>query len=438
MQLKIFAKRIYSYPHYRNKEINTVVLYNTKRRKMKAVKYFLYARKSSEAEERQAMSIEAQLVELDLYAKREGINIADRFIESKSAKTPGRTEFNKMLEKMYSSKEPVGIISWHPDRLARNSVDGGQIIYLIDIQKICALKFPTFWFEPTPQGLFMLQVAFGQSKYYSDSLSENVKRGFRQKLRRGEWLGHAPLGYVNNPKTRNIEPDLVKSKILESMFRDFADGKATVESLRQRLSFYDITNHKGLYARSHIYTTLKNPVYIGKIKHKGELFEGTFPPIVSNEIFEAVQARMRQSSRPRKSKHKHDFPFTELLKCGECGCSITAQFVKGHGGLYRYYRCTKKKGACSQGYLQEHQVAEQILTQLKKIVLPESWYKTGLKQIEKIAAEEKIGQKALIQSIGNELIEVKRKLDKLVSGFLEGIIEKDTYLEEKEKLIIKN
>ena len=139
-------------------------------------------------------------------------------------------------------------------------------------------------------------------------------------------------------------PPLIKLKI----------KKATVESLRQRLSFYDLVNHKGLCARSHIYTTLKNPVYIGKIKHKGELFEGTFPPIVSNEIFEAVQARMSQTSRPRKSKNKHDFPFTELLKCGECGCSITAQFVKGHGGLYRYYRCTKKKEACSQGYLQEH------------------------------------------------------------------------------------
>src|SRR3989344_8999003 len=96
-------------------------------------------------------------------------------------------------------------------RLARNSVDGGQIIYSIDINKIVSLRFPTFWFEPTPQGLFMLQVAFGQSKYYPDNLAENIKRGVRQKLRRGEWLAKAPFGYINNPKTRNIEPDAVKS-----------------------------------------------------------------------------------------------------------------------------------------------------------------------------------------------------------------------------------
>jgi len=126
-----------------------------------------------------------------------------------------------------------------------------------------------------------------------------------------------------------------------------------------------------------------------------------------------------------------------LFKCGECGCSITAQFGKGNGGIYRYYRCTKKKHACSQGYLQEHQIAEQLKTELEKITLPESWYKTGLVQIEKWAEEEKIGQQALIQNIGNALIEVKRKLDKLVSGFLEGIIERDAYLKKKEELIIK-
>jgi site-specific DNA recombinase len=128
-------------------------------------KYFLYARKSTEDEERQVMSIEAQLAELAEFAKRENIEIAETFIESKSAKKPGREIFNDMIQKIYVSKEPVGILAWHPDRLARNSVDGGQIIYLIDIGKIVSLHFSTFWFEPIPQGLFMLQVAFGQSKY---------------------------------------------------------------------------------------------------------------------------------------------------------------------------------------------------------------------------------------------------------------------------------
>ena len=114
------------------------------------IKYFLYARKSTEDEERQVMSIEAQLVELKEYAKREELEIVEEFIESKSAKKPGREIFNAMVEKIHASKSPVGILAWHPDRLARNSVDGGQIIYLIDQGKIASLPFPTFWFEPIP------------------------------------------------------------------------------------------------------------------------------------------------------------------------------------------------------------------------------------------------------------------------------------------------
>jgi len=201
-------------------------------------KFFLYARKSTEDEERQIMSIEAQLAELAEFAKRENIEIAETFIESKSAKKPGREIFNEMMSKVYESKEPIGLIAWYPDRLARNSVDGGQVIYLIDIGKIASLRFPTFWFEPTPQGLFMLQVAFGQSKYYSDNLSENVKRGIRQKLRRGEWPGLAPFGYVNNPKTRTIEPDQMKARVIKKAFEEYAQGRHTLLSLGERLSFW--------------------------------------------------------------------------------------------------------------------------------------------------------------------------------------------------------
>src|ERR1035438_3060948 len=130
-----------------------------------ALEYFVYARKSSEDEEKQVMSIEAQRFEIKELAVRLNLNVTGIFQESRSAKIPGRPEFNRMIEKINASKTPIGILAWHPDRLARNSIDGGQIIYLIDIKKIAALTFSTFWFEPTPQGLFMLQIAFGQSKY---------------------------------------------------------------------------------------------------------------------------------------------------------------------------------------------------------------------------------------------------------------------------------
>jgi len=115
------------------------------------IKYFLYARKSSEDEERQVKSIEAQLFETAEYAKKKGLYIIEKFIESRSAKKPGRVVFGNMIEKIHKSKDPVGLLSWHPDRLARNSVDGGQIIYLIDIGKIIHLSFQHSGLNPLPR-----------------------------------------------------------------------------------------------------------------------------------------------------------------------------------------------------------------------------------------------------------------------------------------------
>jgi len=152
------------------------------------IKYFIYCRKSTEEEERQILSIEAQLTELREYAKQNNLFVVREFTEKQSAKEPGRPIFNEMLSQIEKG-EANGILAWNPDRLARNSIDGGRIIYLVDTGKIQSLKFPTFWFEPTPQGKFMLSVAFGQAKYYTDNLRENILRGIRQKIKTGRIAG---------------------------------------------------------------------------------------------------------------------------------------------------------------------------------------------------------------------------------------------------------
>ena len=399
-------------------------------------KFFLYARKSTEDEERQVMSIEAQLAELAEYAKRENIEIIEQFVESKSAKKPGREIFNKMIKKIHASKNPVGILAWHPDRLARNSVDGGQIIYLIDQTKIASLRFPTFWFEPTPQGLFMLQVAFGQSKYYSDNLSENVKRGIRQKLRRGEWPGLAPFGYVNNPKTRNIEPEPVKAKVIKKAFEEFAQGRHTLESLGQRLSFWGVVSKTGKpLCKATLQRMLTNQVYLGIIVHNGESYEGGFPAIVSRATFEAVQKVMKQRARPRKSKKRHNFPFIGLFTCGECGGAITAQYAHGNGGTYRYYRCTKKLGKCTQGYLREDLLAEQLKLRLQNVALCDEWAEKMLAKVEVWEKDNAQSSQSFAQNLDERIKETETKLDKLVNAFLDGTIEKETYLVKKDELI---
>jgi DNA invertase Pin-like site-specific DNA recombinase len=195
------------------------------------VKYILYCRKSTDEKDKQVLSIEAQIAELVEFATREKLEIVATFSESRTAKSPGRPIFKEVLSKIESG-EADAILSWHPDRLARNSIDGGYLIYLLDTGKLLDLKFPSFWFDKTPQGKFMLNLAFGQSKYYVDNLSENVKRGLRQKIRNGVWPSQAPYGYLNNKATRGIELDLEKFKVVKKAFETFA---------KEKVSFTDVS-----------------------------------------------------------------------------------------------------------------------------------------------------------------------------------------------------
>ena len=185
--------------------------------------YFLYARKSTDEPDRQILSIEAQITELREFAEREQLTITQTFIESQTAKEPGRPIFNDMLS-LIEKGRANGILAWHPDRLARNSVDGGRIIHLTDTGSITMLKFPTFWFDATPQGKFMLNIAFGQSKYYVDNLSENVKRGLRQKVRRGEAVGVAPTGYLNDVINHKMVKDPERFRLIRKLFQMYATG----------------------------------------------------------------------------------------------------------------------------------------------------------------------------------------------------------------------
>src|SRR6202035_1654543 len=174
--------------------------------RMSDQRFFIYARKSTDDISRQIRSIDDQIAELRDLARKEQLDVAEVFIEKQTAKIPGRPVFNEMLERIEKG-EATGILAWHPDRLSRNSLDGGRVIHLVATGKIKELKFPTIVFDPSPSGKFMLSIMFGQSKYYVDNLSENIKRGQRQKLKNGIWPKLAPLGYLNDRESRTIVPD---------------------------------------------------------------------------------------------------------------------------------------------------------------------------------------------------------------------------------------
>ncbi len=394
------------------------------------MKYFLYARKSTDDEERQILSIESQLAELREFAAKEKLEIVASLWEAKTAKEPGRTAFGEMLKRIESG-EAGGILAWHPDRLARNSIDGGRIIYLVDTGKIQSLKFPAFWFEDTPQGKFMLNIAFGQSKYYVDNLSENVKRGLRQKLRRGEWPGLAPVGYFNELRNHTIRPDPMKHKLVKRIFELYATGEYTLYQLAALFITAGLTsNIKKTSTASTIYRLLKNPFYCGVFSYKGETYQGSHEPIISKKLFDQVQEVI--ASRGKRRQHKnHGFIFTGLMSCGTCGGSITAEKQKGH----TYYRCTKKLGPCPEKYTREEDLLAQFKEVLQKVSLPDDWADNMLKELDKEQIESAQSLIALVRSLEAQKEGVAGKLGRLLDAHLEGVVDKESYLTKKAELI---
>ena len=395
------------------------------------IRYFLYARKSTDEEDRQILSIGSQLAELKEFVKKENLAIIREFTESKTAKQPGRPIFNEML-KLIEKGEAEGILAWHPDRLARNSIDGGKIIYLIDTEIIKDLKFPTYKFDNSAYGKFILTIAFGQSKYYVDNLSENVKRGNREKLRRGEWPGWATVGYLNDLRTHTIILEPNKHKLIKKMFELYATGKYSIERL------LDVAKKIGLkgkteknLSRSNIENILKNPFYYGAMLYNGEIYEGSHPPIIAKQLFDKVQEVLKQRSNPTREK-TYNFTFRGFIRCGECGRMITAEIKKGR---YIYYHCTKRGTECSQGFIREEDIVGQITCSLAKIWLNDRTATKILEDFEKHRKRENITASTEISLLEKELKITEEKIDRLLDGYISGLIDSNEYQIKKQKLV---
>ena len=409
---------------------------------MEQHKFFLYARKSTDVEDKQVRSIEDQIAELRAFAKQENLNIVDVFIEKQSAKIPGRPIFNEMLDKIERG-EANGILAWHADRLARNSVDGGRIIYLLDTGKLASLKFPTLWFENTPQGKFMLNIVFGQSKYYVDSLSENTKRGLRQKVKRGEYPGPAPVGYINDPRTKSVVVDRKKAKIIREAFELYAQGDKRLEDICDFLAQRGILSRGGKRIHKTRATfILSNPFYTGLFKYGGELHEGKYEPIIAKKIFDKVQEVLKQRGRPHHKVKYEPQPYCGLLKCGTCGMSITGEYrVKkqknGNTHEYIYYHCTKKNKSikCPEPCIRQEELDKQISSLLQKFSLRTDWAEKLLEMAEKDKEVSAKSVSAFVQKSKDRIRAIQTKLQRLLDGYLEQDIERETYREQKAVLL---
>ena len=404
-------------------------------------KFFLYARKSTDVEDKQILSIEAQLIELRAFAKQEKLDVIEELVEKQSAKIPGRAIFNAMLNRIEKG-EANGIVCWNPDRLVRNSVDGGRIIYLLDCGRIVALKFPTFWYENTAQGKFMLNIAFGQSKYYIDSLSENVKRGLRQKVRRGEYPGLAPVGYINDSRTKTVAVDRKKSVVIRKAFELYAQNSSRLEDISNFLAQQNINTSSGKKLhRDRISFILSNPFYYGHFRYSGEVHEGRHQPVVSKKTFDQVQKILKERGKPMKAKWEPQ-ALCGLLKCGTCGMSITGEYkVKkqknGNVHEYVYYHCSKhsKTMKCPEPCIRQEELDKQLSSLLQKISLRADWAKQMNKMLEKDKNDSAQFCTAFVQEGETKIQTIKVKLQRLLDGYLEQDIEQQTYRIEKAKLL---
>lgn len=412
-------------------------------------RYIVYARRSSEDNrEKQALSIPAQIDEV----KRcfGDLEVVDWVEESHSAFDIGRPKFNKMIEDV-RGKKAEGIICWHPDRLSRNPIDAATIIYLLDKEVLKELKFVSYSFTNDAEGKMMLGIMLAQSKYSSDKLSKDVKRGQAKKLRTGQWPGTAPVGYINTytkaKGEQEILPDPERFDLVRKMWDLMLTGMYSVPQIA------DIANNEwglrllkrkrvggGPIGRTTVYDMFTNPIYCGIMRFKGEYYPGTYKAMISKEEFDAVQIILGKKGKPRPKEHH--FAFTGILKCGGCGRAITAEekvkkLKDGTFNHYTYYHCTKKRPGkkCFEKSIEETAAIEFFMSELESFTIPQIFEDWAIQYLNELNDSEVDERSTAYENIEKNYKQCQKYLDNLTKMYYRSLIEEDEFLRQKEELL---
>lgn len=345
-------------------------------------RYVLYARKSTESEERQILSIDSQVKEMLQLAERENLTVAEIRRESHSAKNTGeRKVFNEILTDIRAGKFN-GIITWAPDRLSRNAGDLGAIVDLMDQKLLLEIRTYGQRFINSPNEKFLLMILGSQAKLENDQKGINVKRGLRTRCEMGLWPTTAPTGYLNEKRTDrkcHVIVDPERAPIIKKMFEKVAyerwSGRKLYHWLKFELNFKSRGN-KNL-SLSNVYLILQNSFYYGVFEYpreSGNFYTGKHDPIIPKELFEKVQEQLKRDQLQRENR---EFAFTKLLTCGLCGSGITAceKFKKLKNGTvakYIYYGCTRSRDLnCKYGYTREEELIKQLIAIIDEIDINE-------------------------------------------------------------------
>lgn len=344
------------------------------------LKYCLYARKSTESDERQVQSIDSQVKEMLQIAERENLEIVDIRRESKSAKDSGNRPIFKELLKDIAEEKFNAILTWAPDRLSRNAGDLGSLVDLMDEKKLMSIRTFGQTFSNSPNEKFLLMILCSQAKLENDNRGINVKRGLRARCEMGLWPTCPPTGYFKEKRVDHkgqclVDPD--RGHVIRQMFEKVAyekwSGRKIYNWLRFDLNFRTALGKKHL-SLGNIYRLLENTFYYGPFEYprgSGNWYQGKHEPIITKEVFDLVQDQIKNAQLVRRENI--EFAFTKVMTCGLCGSGISAteKFKKLKNGGYNrhiYYGCTKAKDKnCKSGYISEEDLIKQLQKQVEKL-----------------------------------------------------------------------
>ena len=400
------------------------------------MKAIIIARVSTEEQKEAGNSLPAQITRLEKYCQSKSFEVIKKFSFDESAYKDKRDEFDKLLDvvKEISNKEKVAVCFDKVDRLSRSIFDKrvGALYEMAVADKI-ELHFVSdgqvIDNKMSAVEKFQFGMSLGLAKYYSDAISDNVKRAQEQMIRQGVWPSKAPLGYKNirlNEKQTEIQIDPDHADLIRKAFEWYATGNYSLSTLRKRLTeagmVIDINLSQGIMD-----WILKNPFYYGDMLWNGKLYPHKYDPLVSKDVFDKVQEiKEGWHKKPFKWASK-PFVFRGLIKCGYCGCMITGEMAKKK---YRYYHCTnyfKKHAKSEVEWIKEEDFIGQISTLLKKLQMPDYVLEELTQILKKSHDNESSFYKRNVAILEQELGRIKSKLEVMYEDKLEGRITNDIY-----------
>jgi len=412
----------------------------------KTMKYILYARKSSESEDRQVQSINDQVNRLKKLAKEQHLKIVDILVEAKSAKQPdSRPQFSKMLQTIESG-EADGILCWQINRLSRNPIDSARVQWFLQQNILKSIQTIDREYLPS-DNVLLFSVESSMANQFIIDLRKNTLRGVLSKIEKGWSPNHAPIGYLNDKEEKIIIKDPERFDLVRKLWDLMLTGRYTPPRILEIANSWGLRTHKTKksggkeLSRSNIYHLFANLFYAGIFKYNGEQHEGKHEPMITLQEYDRVQFLLGRKGRPRYKKHQ--FPFTGLIQCGECGCFYTAETKKKHikstGEIraYTYYHCTRKskKIKCSQKkVIRKENLEKQIEEEIKKwTILPEfrDW---ALDILNKENDKEIEGRKQIHKTRSKAVLETQNQIDNLTKMRYRSLIDDEEYVKERKLL----